>query len=134
MSHNTMLRSAADHYLESAVENAPPIKLVRMLAEGSVRFLDRAIATSPSTDRKSFVSWAKKADAIVIELRLSLVKIEGSDVASNLEALYLFCEERIGKALLHDDPAPLLEARQVLAILLDAWMRIETPNNESIDG
>ncbi|MDZ4774715.1 MAG: flagellar export chaperone FliS [Planctomycetota bacterium] len=134
MTHNATIRNVADHYLESAVENAPPIKLVRMLVEGSVRFLDRAIATSPKENRKAFVAWAKKADAIVIELRLSLVPIEGSDIAPNLEKLYLFCEERIGKALLHDDPQPLREARQVLAVLLDAWLLIETPTGEHVDG
>lgn len=118
-------RSAADLYLEDAVENAPPVKLVRMLAEGAVRFLDRAIASSPKTDRRSFVRWCQRADAIVVELRLSLVPLEGSDVAPRLDGLYLFCEERIGKALLDSRTEPLSEARHVLAILLDAWQKVE---------
>ena len=134
MMQHTTARHAADHYLESAVESAPPVKLVRMLVEGAVRFLDRALAASPTTDRGAFVHWSTKADAIVIELRLSLVPIEGSDVAPNLQKLYLFCEERIGKALANDDHEPLREARQVLAVLLDAWTRIETPAVETIDG
>lgn len=119
-------KRAADQYLENAVENAPPAKLVRMLVEGAVRFLDRSIAASPKTDRKSFVHWAQRADAILVELRLSLVVVKGSDVAPNLEKLYLFCEERIGKALAKDSHEPLHEARRVLAILLDAWQRIES--------
>jgi flagellar protein FliS len=134
MTTHTTARHAADQYLESAVESAPPVKLVRMLVEGAVRFLDRALAASPKTDRSAFVHWSTKADAIVIELRLSLIPIEGSDVAPNLEKLYLFCEERIGKALATDDHEPLREARKVLAVLLDAWMRIETPPGESVDG
>ena len=76
----------------------------------------------------------RRDGAIVIELRLSLVPIEGSDVAPNLDKLYLFCEERIGKALTTDDHEPLREARKVLAVLLDAWTRIETPAAETIDG
>lgn len=127
MSTIDSVRSAADQYLEDAVLNAPPVKLVRMLAEGAVRFLDRAIASSPQADRNAFVHWAKRADAIVIELRLSLVPIEGSDVAPNLENLYLFCEERIGKALATDDVEPLREARQILSVLHDAWMHVEAP-------
>ncbi len=123
-------RQVADQYLEDAVENAPPVKLVRMLVEGAVRFLDRAIAASPKKDRHGFVRWSTKADAIVIELRMSLVPVEGSDVAANLEKLYLFCEERIGKAIATEDVAPLREARDVLAVLLDAWARIEAP----VDG
>ena len=121
-------RNVADQYLENAVENAPPVKLVRMLVEGAVRFLDRAILASPQTDRKSFIDWARRADSIVVELRLSLVTVEGSDVAANLQKLYLFCEERIGKAQMNEDPAPLREAREILAVLLDAWTRIENPD------
>jgi hypothetical protein len=44
MTTHTTARHAADQYLESAVESAPPVKLVRMLVEGAVRFLDRALA------------------------------------------------------------------------------------------
>lgn len=124
MTHES--KRVADQYLENAVENAPPAKLVRMLVEGAVRFIDRSIAASPKTDRKSFVHWAQRSDAILVELRLSLVAVEGSDVAANLEQLYLFCENCIAQALMKDSHAPLHEARQVLAILLDAWQRIET--------
>ena len=120
-------KSAADLYLEDAVENAPPVKLVRMLAEGAVRFLDRAMANPPAADRKVFVAACQRADAILIELRLALVPAAGSDVAAKLENLYLFCEERIGKALLESRIEPLGEARGVLVVLLDAWQRIETP-------
>jgi flagellar protein FliS len=120
-------KCAADLYLEDAVENAPPVKLVRMLAEGAVRFLDRAIAHPPEGDRKVFVGACQRADAILIELRIALVPVEGSDVAGRLESLYLFCEERIGKALLESRVEPLGEARQVLAVLLDAWQKVETP-------
>lgn len=120
-------RNVADLYLENAVENAPPVKLVRMMVEGAVRFLDRAIAAPTRPDRRAFVNWCQRADAIVVELRLSLVPVEGSDVAPKLESLYLFCEERIGQALSTDAHDPLHEARKVLVTLLDAWQRIETP-------
>ncbi|MBL8858664.1 MAG: flagellar protein FliS [Planctomycetes bacterium] len=127
MSIHTDARHVADQYLENTVENAPPVKLVRMLVEGAVKFLDRALLASPQTDRKAFVHWTNKADNIVVELRLSLIPVAGSDVAPNLERLYLFCEERIGLAQSNNDHAPLREARKVLAVLLDAWMRVENP-------
>jgi flagellar protein FliS len=124
-------RNVADLYLQDAVENAPPVKLVRMLVEGAVRFLDRAIATSPKADRRAFVNWCQRADAIVVELRLALapaeVNAEGADVAPKLESLYIFCEGRIGQALIDQSNVPLVEARGILATLLDAWQRIETP-------
>jgi flagellin-specific chaperone FliS len=73
------------------------------------------------------VNWCQRADAIVLELRLSLVPVDGSDLTTNLENLYVFCEGRIGQALSTDTHEPLHEARKVLVTLLDAWRRIETP-------
>lgn len=125
--NTTDQRNVADVYLENAVENAPPVKLVRMMVDGAVRFIDRAIATPARPDRRAFVNWCQRADAIVLELRLSLVPVEGSDLTTNLQNLYVFCESRIGQALATDTHEPLHEARKVLVTLLDAWQRIETP-------
>jgi flagellar protein FliS len=125
--NQTEQRNVADLYLENAVENAPPVKLVRMMVEGAVRFIDRAIATPVRPDRRAFVNWCQRADASVLELRLSLVPVEGSDLTTKLESLYVFCEGRIAQALSTDTHEPLHEARKVLVTLLDAWQRIETP-------
>jgi flagellar protein FliS len=117
--------NAADVYLESAIETAPPAKLVRMLTEGAVRFLDRGTACSPATERVKFVNGLQRARAIVTELRLALIPCEGSDVAPQLDRLYLFCEDRIGQSLTDSSPEPAREAHKVLATLLDAWQKIE---------
>lgn len=120
------LRQAADRYLEDAVENAPPVKLIRMLYEGAVRFLDRGVACSPATNRAGFVHWLSRSNAIVTELRLSLIPVEGSDIAPNLDRLYDFCEERLLAALEECRPEPALEARKVLVTLLEAWQHLES--------
>ena len=118
-------RQVADRYLEDAVENAPPVKLVRMLYEGAVRVLDRGVACSPATNRAGFVQGLTRSNAIVTELRLSLVPVEGSDIGPNLDRLYDFCEERILTALEQSRPEPALEARKVLVTLLEAWQQLE---------
>ena len=63
-------RSAADAYKSSSVENAPGIKVIRMLYEGALRFLDRALALE--TDDPQFGVWVTRADAVITELRLAL--------------------------------------------------------------
>jgi flagellar protein FliS len=119
-------RQAADLYLEDAVETAPPAKLVRMLLEGAVRFIDRATVCAPTkNDRRGFVESLSRASNIVTELRLALVPMPGSDIAPNLDSLYQFCEDRIGTALSEDRIEPAQEARGILVTLLDAWKRIE---------
>ena len=118
-------KSFADVYLESAIETAPPAKLVRMLTEGAVRFLERGAVCSPTSDRVKFVNGLTRARSIVTELRLALVPAEGSDVAPQLDRLYLFCEDRIGQALTDASPEPARDAQRVLATLLDAWQRVD---------
>ena len=37
-------RTAAGAYREAAFENAPPIKIIRMLYSGALRYIDQALA------------------------------------------------------------------------------------------
>lgn len=116
---------AADAYLRSSIENAPPLKIVRLLYQGALRFLDQALAADPKDPKSPFTHLVGRADAIVTELRLAIDHSVGSDVTRNLERLYLFCEDQLGRAGLERSHAPLVAARDVLVVLLDAWKRVE---------
>lgn len=116
---------AASTYRESSIENAPPIKIVRLLYQGALRFLDRAAA--PDVDPKSaqFLYLVTRTEAIVAELRVSLDPTHAPQIADNLEQLYLFVEERLRQASAKQTQQPLAEVRPVLVNLLDAWQRVE---------
>lgn len=131
MSNTHQLGLAADRYLEDSVENAPPVKLVRMLYEGALKFLDRGVACAQGGNRAGFIHWLNRSNAIITELRLSLIPVEGSDIAPNLDALYDFCEERLLAAMEASRPEPALEARKVLVTLLEAWQHVETNAGKS---
>ena len=115
--------AAIDAYKTSSIENAPGIKIVRMLYEGAMRFIDRAAAAGPEDPH--FGTWVTRADAIVLELRLSLKEEHSPELSDNLANLYVFCESRLALALRDGDVAMLAEARDVLARLLEAWKHIE---------
>ena len=68
-----------------------------------------------------------KVDDIVVELRLALeFGEEGQDeIPRNLERLYLFCEDELGRALVEQSTEPLAAVKQVLEVLLDAWRNVE---------
>ena len=121
-------RTVRDAYRESTLETAPPIKVVRLLYEGALRFLDQAAAADPKDPHSRFVDGLTRADLIVTELRLSLEHQQAPQVAAGLEQLYLFTENRIQAALQQRDTAPIAEARDVLARLFDAWSQV------AIDG
>jgi flagellar protein FliS len=119
-------RAAADAYRNSSIENAPPIKIVRLLYEGALRFLDRAAQEDPADPRSNFLHLVGRADAIITELRLAIDHSLGTpEVTQNLERLYLHCEDELGKVCYERTTERLPAVREVLVTLLDAWKRIE---------
>jgi len=116
-------RSAADTYLQSSLENAPPVKIVRLLYEGAIRFLGRAVAR-PTTDPERG-RWLGRGDAIVKELRCSLDHEPASDLSRNLEQLYLFVEDRLMTARTQEGDESIEQAISILSTLLDGWRHVE---------
>ena len=118
-------RSAARAYHQSSIENAPPIKIVRLLYEGALRAIDRAAACDPKQERQVFVQWVGKADEIIAELRVALDREPSPEVADGLERVYEFAQFQLGQALIRGDIQPLAHARKALATLLEGWRHIE---------
>jgi flagellar protein FliS len=113
--------SATARYREDAIANAPPIKIVRMLYQGALRFLDRALECDSDDLTSDFLPMVQRADAIVAELRCSLREDAAPEVTENLKQLYLFVETELARAIGDRDPEHLVHARQVLATLSQAW-------------
>jgi flagellar protein FliS len=118
-------RSAAGAYREAAFENAPPIKIVRMLYAGALRFLDQAAQETPGGPGSRWAVLLSRTDAVVAELRCSLDKNVAPDVAESLEQLYLFIEDRLREAQRTQDPEQVASARKVLVTLQQAWNQVE---------
>lgn len=119
-------RSAANAYQSSSIENAPPIKVVRMLYQGAVRFLDQAAREDPSDPRSDFLHLVGRADAIISELRLALDhSVDESDMTANLERLYLYCEGELSLVCVERTAERLPAVREILVTLLDAWKSVE---------
>lgn len=118
-------RTAAAAYRMASIENAPPIKIVRMLYLGALRYLDNASKEDPENPESRFLYWLGRTDAIVTELRLAIDKSQGGDVVESLEKLYIYCEDEIGKAGLERSTDRIAGIRRVLEVLLDAWQHVE---------
>lgn len=121
-------RSSADvssTYAEAQIVNAPPLKLVRLLYQGAIRFLDSAAACDPAAGDTKFDHWLARADDIVVELRLALDNAAAPQVAESLTDLYLFVETQIAAARRGRTIEPIAGARGVLVTLLGAWSAAE---------
>lgn len=121
----TNTKGAAQAYLESSLETAPPIKIVRLLYEGALRFLDRATTAQGAERRAEFTLWLRRADSIVSELRTSLDHEVDPTTSNNLDRLYEFVQARLSEAIVNTSAEPLPAARAVLEKLLDGWRGVE---------
>jgi flagellar protein FliS len=117
--------SAAAAYRAAHVENAPPLRLVQMLYEGALRFLDQAESALAGGEGARFQERCLRAVAIVTELRAALDPAQAPELAANLDSLYVFAEEEIRLAMRTDSSPPLAPARDVLRTLLDGWKNLE---------
>jgi len=123
--------NAADVYKRATLENAPPIKIIRMLYQGAMRFLDEAARLDPEAERHAFQERLHRAEAIVVELRISLERDHAPDICTELERLYMFIEEKIREAVDERSIEPIAAARQVLETLAAAWAEVEVETAEA---
>lgn len=119
------VRNAAIAYRQASIENAPPIKIVRLLYEGAIRFIDRGDALMKDGLKPGWTQWLTRADAIVNELRCCLDLEVAPEVGGELDRLYVFVQSRMSKAVVEKDTRPLADARRILATLLEGWMQVE---------
>lgn len=119
-------QSAINTYRNQSIENAPPIKILRMLYQGALRFLERARREDPSDPNSKFTHWVRKTEDIVCELRITLEPEHAPALCEDLERLYLFVEDRLNDAVDDSSVEPLAECTSVLEKLLEAWVDVES--------
>lgn len=113
-----------DQYKKQSIETASPAKLVVMLYEGAIRFIDEAIEKMDYTTYDQVNQNIQRAKDIVVELRVSLNFKSGGEVATRLDALYDYVFSKLGEGNVKKDVKPLKEARKVISELLGSWSEI----------
>jgi flagellar protein FliS len=119
-----MSQTAHDAYLESRIESAEPLQLVRLLYQGAlaaVRDARRHLAAGDIVSRSRAVS---KAFAILTELSASLDRPRGGEIATRLAQLYDYMRRRLLEANARQQDEPLAEVLGLLTTLAEAWQEI----------
>jgi flagellar protein FliS len=109
---------------ESGIHSASPHQLISMLLLGAI---DRIAAAKGHMERKDMNSkgiMLGKALSIVGELRASLNREQGGEIASNLDSLYDYLERLLIQANVQNKAALLDEASKLLGEVRDAWQAI----------
>ncbi len=117
---STQVRNAAGAYRRNAVMTASREKLVVLLYEGALRFMDQAVLQFQQGDGSAGQTLSR-AFAIVSELRTALDFEKGGKVATELDRLYIFVQDRLLEATRTRSQERVTEARQVMSQLKEAW-------------
>jgi flagellar protein FliS len=111
-------------YQEVAVQTSSPAKLVVMLYEGAIRFLNQSIAAIHAKDLETKRRSIDRAVAVIQHLQSTLDMTQGKEVAAELDKLYTYITSRILHASGKLEIAPLEEAIKLLTVLLSGWEEV----------
>lgn len=113
-------------YQTLAIQTASPGKLVLMLFDGALRFIEASKQgfASPIENLKRnelIHNNLTKVSAILLELQSSLNLEKGGDLAQTLYRLYDYMMGQLTQANLKKEPSLVLEVERLLRPIRDAW-------------
>ena len=115
----------AQAYRNASVETASPAKIVLMLFDGAIGFLDRALngfdQPALSLRNETINNNLVKTQRIIGELRASLNHEAGGELARTLHRLYDYMDEQLRRANFKKDRAPILLTQELLGKLRSGW-------------
>lgn len=114
---------AYQKYQRVNISTADPLRIVIMLYEGSIKFLNQALRTADTDFTAAGQSIGRALD-IVNYLRNSLDHEKGGEIADNLLRLYDYVRDVLNDANIHHDSEKIQEAITLLQTLLDGWRGI----------
>lgn len=108
-------------YQQIAMHTISPERMVVMLYEGALRFLERGRHALVENDIESRSVQLNKGRSIIVELRETLDHDVGASFTHELASLYNYVIAEINEAVLTQNPDHIDHAVSVLEPLLEAW-------------
>jgi flagellar protein FliS len=119
-----MVHQGIRQYQQTTICSQSPERLIVMLYEGALRFLESARSAARDGDLPAMGRHVGRAQMIVLELQCSLDREVGGKVAVELDALYGFVLRELTALRLDADIQHIADIRRVLLPLLAAWRAI----------
>ena len=111
-------------YTDNSITTESRGRLVVMLYEGAIRFLNLAVAALAENDMPTKGTNVAKAMEIINELDCVLDIDAGGEVAKNLRSLYDFMRKHLQTAHLTNDAEKMKEVASLLGELNEGWKAI----------
>jgi flagellar secretion chaperone FliS len=107
-------------YTESSVLTASPERLVVMLYDGAIRFLNQSAAAMREGQRDRSREKMRRAEAIVDELNVCLDMSYG-ELPQRLREIYMFCKRTLHTSNVRTEPAGIEAVTRLLSELRESW-------------
>lgn len=118
------MNQAYSAYKQINITTSNPLKIVLMLYDGAINFLNMAVDFADRQDIKHKNIYANKARDIIEELNNSLNTEVGGELAHNLRGLYLFMNRHLMQANWKNDTRGMKEVIRMLADLRQSWQEV----------
>ena len=122
-----------ERYLETAVETASPARLIVMLYDGAIRFINEAAYAMQQRDYETQNAKLQRAQKILAELISSLDFDKGGEIAENLFRLYAYMYNQLVEANINDDAARLEHVVGLLGEIREAWETIAAESEAQVE-
>ena len=113
--------------LGSKIEGATPHRLIAVLYEELLKTFDAlavGLAANGTLSREGVIRRRSRANSILQGLEGSLDHAQGGEIAGGLAAIYREARRLIATGATQSDPKPIIQAREMIAEIADAWARI----------
>ncbi|HPJ34474.1 MAG TPA: flagellar export chaperone FliS [Spirochaetota bacterium] len=120
-----------NQYKQTQITTANQGKLIVMLYDGAIKFLNIAIENMDPKTYDVVNNNIIKAQDIITELLLSLNMEEGGEISQNLFNLYMYFKRELLEANIKKDPEIVNHVLKMLKELRDAWDQISATETRS---
>jgi flagellar protein FliS len=118
-----MQKDRIAHYRETQIKTASKGKLVVILYDGLIRFLDLALESIPNKQYDVVNNNILKAQDVLSELTMSL-NMEAGDISKKLLSIYSFLNMKLIEGNIKKDAAPISFVKKMAVELRESWNTI----------
>ncbi|RCW47708.1 MULTISPECIES: flagellar export chaperone FliS [unclassified Halanaerobium] len=122
-------RNAEQQYKQMQIKTAGPGKLLLMLYQGSIKFMKVAVKEIEMNNIEAAHENIIKAQNIILELKGTLNKEQGGEIAKNLERLYNFIYQELLRANLRKEKEHIENVIPLVEELFESYQEIVSRKN-----
>jgi len=127
------INNAYKQYKETEVNTANQGKLIVMLYDGAIKFLNKALEYMAKKEIEETHNNIVKVKDIITELITSL-NMDAGEISQRLFSIYMYINNKLSEGNIKKSPGPLNEVKRYLIELRDAWLEASKNINTVSDA